>query len=421
MKKALVENWALFLGMLMLMVANGLLATLLTIRGNGLGFSDLTISIMQACYPFGALAGTLIAPRLVERVGHIRVFSALASLVSISAIIHLLTGDPISWSGMRFLAGFCYPGLYVITESWLNAKSKNHIRAQVLSIYFVIQLIGPAAGTALVGLPDPSGNLLFGIVSILISLSIVPLLLSGNRAPEYSAPERMPATKLYKISPMAVSGIVLMSIAVAAWYISLPLYALRQGFTPAQASGALVVALTVGALVQYPIGWISDHTDRRYVVIGLASVTVFAGLWMAADVSPSRTMIGFSVIAAATLPVYSILVAHANDQLTAGQIVPASGTMVFLLNIGLFGGTLIGPNTISMADGRGLQILLIGVSAVVVALAIIRRLKVAAPEDTGALQAVGIIGVAHPGVLQAESWVAFEERAKLDPEIDEES
>jgi hypothetical protein len=181
------------------------------------------------------------------------------------------------------------------------------------------------------------------------------------------------------------------------------------------------VALTVGALVQYPIGWISDHTDRRYVVIGLASVTVFAGLWMAADVSPSRTMIGFSVIAAATLPVYSILVAHANDQLTAGQIVPASGTMVFLLNIGLFGGTLIGPNTISMADGRGLQILLIGVSAVVVALAIIRRLKVAAPEDTGALQAVGIIGVAHPGVLQAESWVAFEERAKLDPEIDEES
>ena len=175
MKRALLDNWALFLGMLMLMIANGLLVTLLTIRGSTFGFSDLTISIMQACYPLGALLGTVAAPRMVEKVGHIRVFSALASLVSISAIVHLLTSDPWSWSAMRFLAGMCFPGLYVITESWLNAKTENRIRAQVLSIYFVIQLIGPALGTGMVGLPDPSGNLLFGIVSILISLAIVPL------------------------------------------------------------------------------------------------------------------------------------------------------------------------------------------------------------------------------------------------------
>ena len=130
---------------------------------------------------------------------------------------------------------------------------------------------------------------------------------------------------------------------------------------------------------------------------------------MAADTTPSRTVIGFSVIAAATLPAYSILVAHANDQLTPGQIVPASGTMVFLLNVGLFGGTLLGPNSISMANGRGLQLLLICVGAAVAALAILRRAKVAAPEDTGEVQAVGVIGTTQPGVLQAESWQESQE------------
>ena len=194
MKRALIDNWALFLGMMMLMVGNGLLVTLLTIRGSTLGFSDLEISVMQSCYPLGALAGTMLTPRLIEKVGHIRVFSALASMVSVAAIAHLLTSDPLSWAAMRLLAGFCFPGLYVITESWLNAKSENRIRAQVLSIYFIIQTAGPALGTAMVGLPDPSGNLLFGVTSILLSVAIVPLLLSNNRAPDYSAPDRMPVS-----------------------------------------------------------------------------------------------------------------------------------------------------------------------------------------------------------------------------------
>lgn len=412
MKRALLENWALFAAMMMLMVANGLLATLLTIRGAGLGFSDLTISLMQGAYPLGALIGTMVAPRLIEKVGHIRAFSALASLVSIAAIIHLLTGDPFSWSAMRFLGGFCYPGLYVITESWLNAKSDNKIRGQVLSVYLVIQLAGPAVGTAMVGLPDPTGNLLFALVSILISLSIVPLLLSNIRAPEYEAPERMPVPKLMKVSPMAVIGIVLMSFAVAAWYISLPLYALRQGFTNAQAGGALVVALIAGAVLQYPMGWLSDRMDRRLVVIGLALAGIAGAVWLAVDMRPSVVTWGFALIAAATLPAYGILVAHANDQLKSAQIVPASGTMVFLLNLGLLGGTLIGPNMISLLDGRGLQVLLAVICGAVVLWGVTRRIQEDAPEDTVDMQAMGVIGAAHGGVMQAEAWAEAAEEAE---------
>nr|WP_309503000.1 MFS transporter [uncultured Roseovarius sp.] len=403
MHRALTENWALFLGMLLLTLANGLLVTLLTIRGNALGFSDLTISVMQACYPLGALFGTIMTPRLVEKVGHIRVFSALASMVSTSAIVHLLTSDPVSWSAMRLLAGACFPGLYVVTESWLNAKAENRVRAQVLSIFFIIQLVGPAVGTAMVGLPDPGGAMLFGAVSILMSLAIVPLLLSGNRAPDYSAPERMPAARLFAVSPMTVLGILIMGAAVAGWYISLPLYALSQGFTHAEASGALVVAMLAAAVVQYPLGWISDNTDRRYVVMGMAIVAAMAALWMAVDTSPSRTVFGFAIISGATLPIYSILAAHANDQLRPGQIVPASGTMAFLLQVGQFAGILIAPNMIVLADGRGLQIMIATLSLVVALIAIFRRTRSKAPTNTGEVHPSGVIGIAQPGLFQAEA------------------
>lgn len=402
MRRALLENWSLFLGMLLLMVANGLLVTLLTIRGSTLGFSALEIAIMQACYPLGALGGTMLTPRLIEKVGHIRTFSALASMVSVAAIAHLLTSDPVSWSAMRFLAGFCFPGLYVITESWLNAQAENRMRAQILSVYFIIQTAGPALGTAMIAVPDPSGNLLFGLSSILLSVAIVPLLLSNVRAPEYSAPDRMPVTRLYKVSPMAVLGIVIMAAGVVAWFISLPLYALQNGFTESQASFALVVAMLAAAVSQYPIGWLSDRTDRRYVVIGLASISAVAALWMAIDTDPSRIVIGFAVIAAVTLPVYSILAAHANDQLSPAQIIPASGTMVFLLQLGQFIGMLIAPNMITLFDGRGLQIMLVAIGLAVALIAVTRRVRAEAPEETGEATPMGIIGVTQPGMLQAE-------------------
>lgn len=416
MKRALMDNWALFLGMLGLMVANGLLVTLLSIRGAELGFSALVIAIMQTFYPLGALVGTITVPRLIEKVGHIRVFSALASMVSVAAIVHLLTSDPVSWSAMRFLAGACFPGLYVVTESWLNAKTENRIRAQVLSVYFIIQTLGPALGTAMVGLPDPTGNMLFGVTSVLMSVAIVPLLLSGNRAPDYSAPERMTVRRLFAVSPMAVLGIFIMAIGVSAWFIALPLYALSKGFSAAAASGALVVAMITAGVVQYPVGWISDHTDRRYVVIGLSVISAFAAFWMAVDTSAARTVIGFAVIAGATLPIYSILAAHANDQLKPGQVVAASGTMAFLQQFGQVFGIFLGPNLIALAGGRGLQLLLIGIGIGVALIGLARRAQSQAPEETGEVVATGIIGVAQPGLLQAEV-LAGEDGDEGSPEV----
>jgi len=205
-----------------------------------------------------------------------------------------------------------------------------------------------------------------------------------------------------KISPMAVVGIVVNSIGVSAWFIGLPLYALTNGFDSASAALVLVAAMAGGAVVQFPVGWISDNTDRRYVVIGLGIIAILGCGWVASTPTPTTIWIAFTIIAAMTLPTYSILVAHANDQLTAGQIVPASGTMGFLMQVGQFIGILIGPNMISVWDGRGLPMMIGGCSLIVVLLGVTRRVASEAPDETTDMQPIGVIGLPQPGLLQAE-------------------
>ena len=205
LRRAVVESWPLFLGMLLLMISNGLLVTLLTVRATALGFSQTEIAFMQAAYPLAALFACVVTPQIVARVGHIRSFGALASLCSTAALIHMVTADPWSWGAMRALAGFCYPGLYVVAESWLNGRADNRTRATLLSIYFITQTGGAALGQLLLGIPDPAGNLLFVLVSVLISLSLVPMLLSAQQGQAFEAPARLSVRQLFRLSPLGVS------------------------------------------------------------------------------------------------------------------------------------------------------------------------------------------------------------------------
>ncbi|OUS37348.1 MFS transporter [Rhodobacterales bacterium 56_14_T64] len=403
MLRALKDNWALFLGILLLMISNGLLATLLTIRGIALGFSEVTIGVMQAGYPLGALLGAVVAPKLVEKVGHIRSFGALASLCSISAIVHLLTDDPVSWSVMRVLAGFCYPGLYVISESWLNAKAENWYRASLLSIYFVVISAGASIGAAMAGIEDTNGVMLFGITSILISISLVPILISNNRAPEYSAPERLPIVKLLRISPLAIYGAVLNGVLSSGIFISLPLYGLALGMSAPGATSLLVMATLAGAVFQFPIGWLSDRVDRRLIVAGVSAVAAVVALGLATGMLAGHLHLAVGLMAGMLLPVYSICVAHANDHLTPTQIVPASGTMVLAINVGILVGSLSGPAIIGLTGPAGLMVFFAIVSGLTVLVALFRVARADPPEETGVAQALSPQGVQMAGELHPEA------------------
>lgn len=386
------------------MIGNGLMGTLLTIRGIELGYSTGTISFIQLGYPAGALLGTMFVPRIIMNVGHIRSFSALASICSVAAVVHLMTTDVTSWFAMRLVAGICFPGLYVITESWLNARAENTNRAQLLSIYFITQSLGSAAGVWMAGLNEVSGANLFGFVSILLSLSIVPLLLSAGSAPPYSAPERMSLAKLFHLSPMALLGALLSGIVAGALFVALPIYALLSGASAAVASTALALATLAGALAFFPAGWLSDRTDRRNVVGLLALV----GMALALLEAVSPEVIGFipvfALFAAATTPLYAICLAHGNDMLRPSQFVPASGAMVFVQNIGILIGAAFGPLSTEIGEGRGYPALLAGALMILVLVTLRRRLTTDAPDDGP--DAVAAAGVLAPQTGQLNAQVA---------------
>jgi len=361
--RRIYDSWPLFLGMLLLMVSNGLLVTLLTLRASDLGFTRTEISVMQACYPLGAVAGCLVAPRIVARVGHIRSFGALASLCSTAALIHMVTSDPWSWGAMRGLAGFCFPGLYVVAESWLNGRADNQTRAALLSIYFITQTGGVATGQLLLYLPDSQGVLLFVIVSVLISLSLVPMLLSARQGEAFEVPDRLSVGALFRISPLGVTVGFLNGLSQGAFYVGLGLFGVALGLPVGQV-GLLVAAGTLGGVVgQFPLGALSDRVDRRIVISGSAAAGVVVCLAIAAsagELADSSRFSGMGLYGAVglagafLLPLYSLAVAHTNDRLAPSQMVAASGGLVLVMNCGIVLGPLAAGLAITELGAPGL-------------------------------------------------------------------
>lgn len=203
-------SWALLLGMLLLMVGNGVQGTLLGIRGAIEGFSTFQMSIVMSAYFLGFLFGSRAAPELIRRVGHVRVFAALGSLISAVLVLYAAIPDWIVWALLRVLIGFCFSGVYVTAESWLNNASTNENRGQTLSLYMIVQMVGIISAQALINFADPAGFLLFVIPSVLVSLAFAPILLSVSPAPTFGTTKSMSIRQLYDVSPLGVVGIFLM-------------------------------------------------------------------------------------------------------------------------------------------------------------------------------------------------------------------
>lgn len=359
------------------MISNGLLSTLLTLRGSGLGFSNLAIGLMQSGYPVGSLLGCLIAPRFIRRVGHVRVFAALASIASGSALVHLVTFDPWSWGGMRLMTGFCFSGLYVVSESWLNGSSSNESRGSILSIYFIIQTAGLTVGQLLLNISSPEGILLFILVSILISFSLVPILVSVSATPPYVLPERISLCELFRLSPMGLAGSFLNGISQSALYVALALYATAIGLSTGQI-GLLLGYMTMGGMLfQFPLGKLSDKVDRRLVIVGASGLVIPLCLVLASLEKPTDKLnllyLLVALLGGLTLPIYSVCMAHMNDYLKPSQIVAASGTLVLILAAGTTIGPTLGGLSIEHYGPQGVFYLL-SLTSVVTVMTVMFRL-----------------------------------------------
>jgi MFS family permease len=341
MLTVLSNAWALLLGMLLLLLGNGLQGTLLGIRGSIEGFDAATMSVVMSAYYLGFLAGSWRATAMIRRVGHVRVFAALASLISAAFILYVAAPNPVVWALMRLLVGFCFAGVYVVAESWLNGSTTNENRGQALSLYMIVQMLGIIAAQGLLNLGDPSGYTLFILMSVLVSVSFAPILLTVSAAPAFQTTKRMTLFQLYRISPLGCVGTFLLGGVFAGTFGMAAVFGTEKGLTVAEITMFIAAIYTGGLMLQFPIGWISDRMDRRRLIVFLTfggAVMTLLGLLTGANVVV-LLVVGFA-IGGVSNPLYSLLIAYTNDFLGNDDMAAASGGLLFLHGLGAIAGPL---------------------------------------------------------------------------------
>ncbi|KIC44079.1 major facilitator transporter [Ruegeria sp. ANG-S4] len=342
MLQVISSAWALLLGMGLLMVGNGLQGTLLGVRGEIESFSTLQMSFVMSAYFLGFLGGSRLAPEMIRRVGHVRVFAALASFISAVMIMYPLLTNPIAWALGRVLIGFCFSGVYVTAESWLNNAANNENRGQALSLYMIVQMTGVVSAQALMLVGDPAGYETFVIASILVSISFAPILLSISPTPAFDTTKPMSLRQLFETSPLGCVGMFLLGGVFSAQFAMAAVYGAHAGLSLAEIS-TFVAAFYVGALVlQYPLGWLSDRMDRRLLIMSVAAIGgVAAVIGMLFGVTFPVLLVSAFCIGGMSNPLYSLLIAYTNDYLEYDDMAAASGGLVFTNGLGAIAGPLI--------------------------------------------------------------------------------
>lgn len=343
----------LLVAVALLMAGAGLGSSLIGIRAGVEGFGTSTVGVIMAGYYVGFLAGSVVAPGLIRRVGHIRVFSGLASLASVGVLVHVVVLDASAWWLLRLVTGFCVAGLFVVTETWLNGAVTNATRGTVLAGYMVVVTGGQAVGQLLLNLADPAGFGAFVLTSALVSLAVVPVALSSVvRAPEPSEPAPFTLRELIQVAPLAAAGAAVSGFAGAVVVGLGAVYAAESGLSVARTSVLLFTTLAAAVVLQFPIGRASDRVDRRRVIAAVAIVAALLSVVATQLGGPDRFVALVPVAALAgglSFTLYSLANAHLNDYLPAGALVAAGALMVLVNGFG----AVVGPIAASIAIETG--------------------------------------------------------------------
>ncbi|MFC3125922.1 MFS transporter [Pseudoroseomonas globiformis] len=385
----LATVFALLLGYALLQMGNTLQGSLLTLRGGREGFPALAIGLTGSGFYIGLMAGSLRGGHLIRAVGHTRAFAALAAIASTVPLLHLMVVDPWLWPVGRIMTGFCFAGLFIVVESWLNGASTSAVRGQILSIYGMTGMLAGVGGQMLLTLAAPTSFVLFCLVSIIISCALVPVVLSRAQAP-VQAPDEMAGgasldlRRLYRQSPFGVVAAALVGMSTGSYYALGPLFAQRLGLDASAVAAFMATGSLGGFLATWPMGWLSDRMDRRLLVSGLASLAAISLTWMLTFIpehpSPGIIYAMVALFGALVIPAYSLVLAHVNDHVPPGEFAAASGGMLILWGAGAALGPLIGGAAMSSIGNRGLGWLILTAQLGIAAWGFYRMSQRAAPE-----------------------------------------
>jgi MFS family permease len=371
----LVSIAHLLLAIALLQLGSGLQGLLIPVRGQLAGFPTYVIGLLGTAYYFGFLGGCVAVPAIIRRVGHIRAFSGFAATAAAAFLVHQLLANVPLWLALRVAVGVCFAGIYMSTESWLNERATVETRGRLLAAYMIVTWIAIIGGKLVFAVSDPAGLPSFTIVSLAICLAVVPVAFTTGAAPVPPPIGRLRFQELYSLSPIGVVGCLFIGAANGAFWTLTPVYAGGHGLSTAQIGVFVAVAVLGGALAQWPIGRISDLTDRRRV-LGLSSCAAAASAMALVlfDSSDEVLLILLGLVfGAAALPLYALCLAHANDQAPADSFVEVSSDLLMMFSIGAVAGPFLAA---LLMDAAGTSALFMFTAAVHLSLAALTAVRV---------------------------------------------
>lgn len=396
----------LLISVAMLCLGHGLSGSLVSLAADAAKFRTDVTGFVMAGFSAGLLLSAFVAPRLVRSVGHVRTFAGLASTVSTAMLLFPLWVDPVFWFLLRVIVGLCVSGMFIVCESWLNSVSTNQNRGQVLSLYMIVTYGALGLGQLLLNVTDESGFVRFIIVSCLLSMALVPLILLPSEAPSVENARPIGVDQIWRASPLAVVGVLACGLGQSAFFALGVVYGSTRGLQLFALSMMMALPPLGVILSQYPIGWVSDRMDRRTIIMLLSAAAaavcaaILAGGFYVSQLMLISLMTAFGVI---SLPIYSLVVAHANDHLQKDQVLGASAKLVLMYGVGSIIGPILAGALMSRIGGEGFLIYMIVVHAALAAFALWRRhrnpehLKVQGRE---VMTVSPVTSPANPPVLQ---------------------
>ena len=346
---------SLMLGTALLLLGNGLLSTLIALRGTHEGFSDQLLGLMGSAYFVGFLLGTRSVPLMIRRIGHIRAFAFFASVIAAATLLHSLIVNVPVWLVLRLLTGVALVGFYTVIESWLNSRSKPEQRSQIFAIYMVVNMSALAVAQQLLLLAPAEAFTLFSLSAMLVCLSVLPLTSTRQPQPEVPSVQRLTLSRIWRIAPAATVAAVASGLSIGTFWSMGPLYAARLGLDASGIATLMTATIIGGAALQLPLGRLSDRLDRRQVLALAAAGAAIGALAMAfAGDHPGWLPAACFVFGGMAFALYPITVAHVVDRLAHEEILAGNAAVLLLHGLGAIAGPALGG--VLMASGGALAL-----------------------------------------------------------------
>lgn len=340
----------------LLLAGGGAIATILSISGSRAGFDPTMIGLIGTGYFAGYLVGCFVNPRLVKSVGHIRVFAAYSAVAGASTLLFVLFVEPWVWIAVRALAGFCFSGLFMVMEGWINGASTNQTRARIYSIFRMVDMTFVAAGQFLMPIVGLEGFAIYALISMVTCISVVPVALGDRSNPKPPEDMVLNLPAIWKISPLACGGCLFVGLTNTAFRLISPIYVSDIGFDLSHVATFISIAILASALMQFPLGWLSDRLDRRVAIMLASGGAIIAAITLAVapPTMPWLLFVGSFLYGGLSLPLYPLLAAHANDRAQPGQYVVVAAGLSTFFSIGAIAGPLLASELYSLFSAQGL-------------------------------------------------------------------